>query len=205
MRVAAGKVAARGTHIGHEEGVADEHRVADAIGHVGGGVAGDMHGAGGEGADVECFAVGKQVAELGAVELELRLEVEDLLEHALHGADAFADGDGSAQLPLQVGRGGKVVGVGVGFQQPLGAQAVLAHIGDDAVGALSGGAARFGIVVQHRIDDGTGAAGGGFVHDVGNGGGDRVEKGLDLWRHGGRLGRRTAGSMEQYIFFNNIV
>ncbi|KAG1322628.1 hypothetical protein G6F61_015184 [Rhizopus arrhizus] len=69
-------------------------------------------------ADAEGLAVGEQVAELGAVQLELGFQVEDLLEHALHGADALPDGDDPAQLPLQIGGGRQMVRMGVGFKQP---------------------------------------------------------------------------------------
>ncbi len=83
-----------------------------------------MQGASGQGTDMEDLVGLEQVIELGAVEAKLRLQVEDVLEGALDAADAFADGNAAAQLPAQIGRGGKMVGVGVGFQQPRSAERV---------------------------------------------------------------------------------
>ncbi|KAG1176550.1 hypothetical protein G6F57_022382 [Rhizopus arrhizus] len=56
--------------------------------------------------------------------------------------------------------------MGVGFQQPLGGQPRLAHKSRHGVRAGGAAAPGFGVVVQHRIDDGAGAA---VVHDVGDG------------------------------------
>ena len=100
-----------------------------------------------------------------------------------------------------------MVGVGVGLQQPVGPQAMLAHVLDHAVGAGGAGAAGLGVVVQHRIDDG-GAARRIFMDHIGDGGGDRIEEGLDDGGHGGRsMGRaggpeweRSAGATLQLYF-----
>ena len=73
------------------------------VGHVGRRVAGHVDGGGLQRANAEGLAVGEQAAELRAVQREARLQVEDALEHALHGADGAADGDDAAQLLLQVG------------------------------------------------------------------------------------------------------
>ncbi|MNL80360.1 hypothetical protein D3C87_2071920 [compost metagenome] len=75
-----------------------------------------------------------------------------------------------------------MIGVGVGFQQPLGVQPVLPHVVHHPVRAGGVAAPGLRVVVQHGIDDGAGAA---VMHHVGNGGGDRVEEGLDMWIHGG--------------------
>ncbi len=97
-------------------------------------MAGDVQGGGLEVADHERLVRGEQVIELRAVDAEFRLQIEQGLEHALHLADRLADGDLAAQFAAQIRRGGQVIGVGVGFQQPLHLQAVLAHEGDDSVG-----------------------------------------------------------------------
>lgn len=48
--------------------------------------------------------------------------------------------------------------MGVGFDNPLQPQAVLAHIGSYFFSALGAGAARVGVVVQHGVDNGAIAA-----------------------------------------------
>jgi len=118
--------------------------------------------------------------------------VVDLGKGLLHRLDGGADGDVAAQLLLQVGRGGQVVRVRVGFQQPAALQAVLAHEGDDLVGRRGRGAARLGIIVEDGIDDGAVPAI-LFVDDVGDGGGGGVEESLDLWSHRGGMVRTGKG------------
>ncbi|MNE95740.1 hypothetical protein D3C80_1938720 [compost metagenome] len=80
---------------------------------------GHMQGRGLECADHERLVRGKQVIELRTVDTELRLKVEQTLEHPLNLADGFADRDLATQLVAQVRRGGQVIGMGMGFQQPL--------------------------------------------------------------------------------------
>ncbi|MNF77153.1 hypothetical protein D3C84_592910 [compost metagenome] len=91
--------------------------------------------------------------ELRTVDAELRFEIEQRLEHALHLADRLTDGDPATQFPAQIRRGGQVIGVGVGFQQPLHLQAMFTHEGDDPVGLHGGGPPGSGVVVEHRVDD----------------------------------------------------
>jgi hypothetical protein len=104
--------------------------------------------------------------------------VEDFLEHRLHRADVAADADLAAQLCLQVGRGRQVVGMGVGFQQPVHRQPGLAHVGDDPVGAGVRGTPGLGVVITHAVDDG-GAPRDRVRHHVGHGKGGGVEKRLN--------------------------
>lgn len=108
-------------------------------------------------------------------------------ERLLHRLDGGADGHVAAQLLLQVGRGGQVVGMRVGFQQPAALQAVFAHEGDHLVGRGGGRAARLRVVVEHGIDDGA-VPTVGLIHNIGDGGGGGVEESLDLWgHHGGKI------------------
>ncbi|MNT73574.1 hypothetical protein D3C72_2122990 [compost metagenome] len=109
-------------------------------------------------------------------------------ERLLHRLDGGADGHVAAQLLLQIGRGGQMVGVRVGFQQPAALQAVFAHEGDHLVGRGGRGAARFRVVVEHGVDDGAVPAI-GLVDNIGDGGGGGVEESLDLWSHHGGRGR----------------
>ena len=77
-RVAAGEVGARRAVVGHEEGVADEHRVADHVGQVGRACGRDVHHDRSIVAEPEALAVLEQLVELRAVARELRAVVEDL-------------------------------------------------------------------------------------------------------------------------------
>ena len=103
--IAAGEVGTRGTIVGHEHRVADEHRIADHIGIVCGGVAGDVQDRHGNLADPELVAVLPQLIEIRPVALEVATRVEQLAEIALHGDDMLADRNFSAQLVLQIGGG----------------------------------------------------------------------------------------------------
>lgn len=129
--VTAGKVAARGAVVRHEERVADEGggagAVADDIGHAGRRMAWRMHGPRLQPADGKGLAVVQQAVELAAVAAEITASVEDAPEHLLHGGDTAADGDASAEQPLQIRRGRQVVGVNVGLQAPLHRGAQFAH------------------------------------------------------------------------------
>ena len=116
--VAAGEIAARRTAVGHEDRIADEERIADKIGHAVAGVTGHGDHPHFGLAETEGFVVGEQVIELRAVGGEIRFQVEDRLEGRLHLADAFADADAATALRLQPGRGGEVIGVRMGFQDP---------------------------------------------------------------------------------------
>src|SRR3954452_14220605 len=103
--VAAREVCPRRAAVGHEEGVADEGGVAHQVGAAGGRVARRVEDAGLLPADREGLAILEQVVELGAVRVEGALEVEYVLEDALHLGDPRADTDLAAQVPLEVTRG----------------------------------------------------------------------------------------------------
>ena len=91
-----------------------------------------VQGAGGQGADGEFLIRLEQAAELRPVLLSLARE--DVRERVLHGADARTDADAPADLLLQIGRGGQMVGMGVRLQQPLHCQPAFAHEVHHAVG-----------------------------------------------------------------------
>ena len=184
---AAGKIAAGRTHVGHEQGVADKHGVADLVGQVGRRMARHVQRAHFQRADMEHLVGCEQLVELRAVGGGALLVI-NIGKRLLHRLDRRADGHFAAQLPLQIGRGRQVVGVGVGFQQPAARQLVFAHKGDHLVGRGGGRAARFRIVVEHRIDHGAGAAF-ALVHHIGDGGGGGVEEGLYVGRHHGGVVR----------------
>ncbi|MNR12406.1 hypothetical protein D3C85_1287590 [compost metagenome] len=152
------------------------------IGHVGRRVAGHRDGLRLQLADGKGVAIGKKVVKLPTVGGEAGFEIENALEHALHAVDLLADGDAAAQLLFQVGGGGQVVGVGVGFDDPVQRQLLLAHEVQQPVGGGGGGAPGLGIVVQHRVDDRRMAAA-LVVHHIADGPGDGIETGVDLGIH----------------------
>jgi hypothetical protein len=76
----------------------------------------------GELAHQDGIAIGKQMVELRAVQLEAGFHVEDAFEHFLHAADVVTNGGLAAHVLLQIRRCGQVVGMGMGFQNPLDRQ-----------------------------------------------------------------------------------
>lgn len=183
MRVAAREVAAGSAVVGHEQGIADEGGVADQVGHAGRGMAGGVDGPGLDVADPERLAVVEQVVELAAVGGELRLGVEQLAEGVLHHGDVVADGQGAAELLLEEVSGAEVIGMNVGLEDPLHAQALFAHMGDEAIGAVVRGAPGGGIVVQYGVNKRALAAL-RIAHHVAVGEGGRIEEGFDMGIHG---------------------
>ncbi|MNF23418.1 hypothetical protein D3C84_39990 [compost metagenome] len=121
--------------------------------------------------------------ELGTVDAKGGLQIEQCLEHVLDLADRLAYGDLAAQFPPQIRRGGQVIGVGVGFQQPLHLQVTGADEGDDVVGLGGCGTPGCCVVVEHRIDNRTLPAISLIDHvAVGRGGG--VEESFNQCGHG---------------------
>ena len=70
-------------------------------------------------ADAETVAIFPKAIKVRAVALEVGTGIEQLAECLLHDDDVLADGDLSADLLLQIGRGREVIGVGVGLQMPV--------------------------------------------------------------------------------------
>ena len=70
-------------------------------------------------ADRVGVAVLEQAVELAAVALELGAFVEDLAEGLLNDGDLVADAELAAELLLDVGRGGEVIGMNMRFDQPF--------------------------------------------------------------------------------------
>ena len=119
------------------------------------------------------------MVELRTVGLEARLQVEDALEHLLHGGDVMANGSLAAELCLQVGRGGQVVGMGMGFKNPGYLEVIGANVVHHLVGRGVARAAGLGVVVEHRVDDGAGRAV-PLVNNIGDGPGGLVKNAVDL-------------------------
>jgi hypothetical protein len=146
-------------------------------------MAGRVHREAGHSADLVGVAVVEQPVELRAVALELGAFVEDLAEGVLHHGDVAPDADLAAQLPLDIGRGGQVVGVDMGLDQPFQRQAPVADMGDQLVGMVIGDAAGGIVDVHHGIDDGAGVRS-GVLHHIADGVRGGIEEALHLGLYG---------------------
>jgi hypothetical protein len=119
------------------------------------------------------------VVELRTVGLEARLQVEDALEHLLHGGDVMANGGFAAELRLQVGRGRQVVRMGMGFKNPGYFEVIGPNVVHHLVSRRMARAAGLGVVVEYRVDDGAGRAR-PLVNNVGDGPSGLVKNAVDL-------------------------
>ena len=95
-----------------------------------------------------------RIVKLPAIDRKTRFQIEDAFEHLLYRRDACAHGRLPAQLGFQVRRGTQVVGMCMGFQNPVHLQALTAHKLNHLVSRSGAGTPRLGVKVQHRIDDG---------------------------------------------------
>ena len=179
---AAGKVAPRRAEIWHEQRIAHKGGITDHIGQAGGRMTGRVQHIAAHLADHEGIALGKKLVELAAVALELRALVEDLAECILHNLNPVADADLAPDTFLQVWRCGQMVGMDMGFQQPLHVKALGLDESDDLVCGFRICPTRSIIEIQHGIDDGAGATRRVFYH-IGHGICGFVEKGCDIWFH----------------------
>ncbi len=132
---AARKVATGSTDIGQKQGVTHKYaQPLNVIGHIGRCVAGYVQGLYLKDTDLELLLILEQRIEGCAVGLDFGLYIEDATERGLHLLDVLADGDFAAHLFLQPDRSGQMVGMGVGFQNPLHLQLMLAHKIHDLLG-----------------------------------------------------------------------
>lgn len=76
-----------------------------------------------------------------------------------------------------------MIGVGVGFNDPIDFETQFLDGGDDQVGIRSLGASGFGVVIEHRVDDGSVTVG-AVVDEMTDGTGLGVVETLDVWGHG---------------------
>jgi hypothetical protein len=95
---------------------------------------------------LEQMVEGRTVGGHGAV-------VEHLAEHLLHVLDVLANGNLAAEHLFQIGRGRKMVRVGVAFEQPVHGEPLIPHEADDLVGEVGFGAAGGVIEVEHAVEN----------------------------------------------------
>src|SRR3546814_5740945 len=79
--------------------------------------------------------------------------IEQRAKGLLHGGDATADADLASKLFFQVRRRREVVGVDMGFKNPLNLGVQLGHPGDQRVGRRRRGMAGLGIVIQYAVHE----------------------------------------------------
>ena len=133
-----------------EERVAAEDVGADAVPHVVGGVAGEVHGSNLQAACSEDLVVGEEAVE--GYRVLYRGYAVARAEQLLYFVDARAyaglrPGSCLAELGLQIGRGAEVVGVRVGFEDVVDGEVLRGDEGEEGGGgggAEGGGA---GVVV----------------------------------------------------------
>src|SRR3546814_2424116 len=99
------------------------------------------------------FAVGNELVELRTVARELGAFVEYLPEHTLDGDDFPTDDELAAKLFLKIGRGRKVIGMGMGLENPVDCEALFPNMGNDLVGGLEARPSGGLIEVPHAVDD----------------------------------------------------
>ena len=153
LGVAARKVGARRAGIGHHQGVVDEGVAADHIGDGRQGVAWGEDDPPRQVADSKRITGLEETVPLAPVGREVVVQAVDVLPQLLDADDFFADRSGGLQLLVEIGRGGEVVGVGMGVQQPFDGQAFRLDVVQDGVGVAGRGRRRLLVEIPDRIDD----------------------------------------------------
>src|SRR3546814_5394479 len=78
---------------------------------------------------------------------------DHLAEHGLDGDDLAPDHQLAAELLLQPRCRRKMIGMGVGFDQPIDRQVLASHVIDDRLRRGIGGAPGRRVEIEHRIDN----------------------------------------------------
>ena len=192
VRVAAGEICARGPVIGHEQRVADEHRIADLVADVGGGVAGrvqhfDLHFA-----DLQNMSISEQPVEVGALGLDVG-RVEQWAKNGLHILDMFADPDLRAGSRLDQRSTAEVIGVNMSLEHPFDNYSFALDGGEHFLDRFGVDLARGRVEVEHRVDHHA-ATRRRVPHQIGHGVGRLVEKCSNV-----RLAHRDLPGLDLYI------
>ncbi|CEE78461.1 conserved hypothetical protein [Xanthomonas citri pv. citri] len=151
--IAAREIATRRARIRHEQRVARKQRIADQIRNAVAGVAGHRDDACFDTAKLEALVIGEQMIELRAIGTEVVRQCVLRGKGSLHLANSLADADARLRpVLLQPLRRRQVIGMRMGFQQPLQLPSVLLDGGKDALRRLAADDAALGRVVQRRVD-----------------------------------------------------
>ena len=122
--VAAGEIGPRRAAVRHEQGITDECGVADHMRHASRRMAGGMNSKRLHGANLITVAILEQAVKLAAVAPEFGTFVEDLAKSLLHDRNSLTYADPAAELTLDIGRAGKMIGMNMGLDQPFNASIV---------------------------------------------------------------------------------
>ncbi|MNJ49407.1 hypothetical protein D3C77_446340 [compost metagenome] len=178
-----GEVATGGAVVGHEQGVADK---GDAlaidlhhIGHACRGVPRGVQRARLQRADGKSLLIVEQHIELTAIAGEATVGIEQRAEDFLHLGDLATDCNLPTQRLFEVGRGGQVIGVYMGFQYPLDLATERFHPAHQLVRRRAAGAPGLGIVIQDTVDQCTVSAA-TVHHQIADGRSHTVEQCLHI-------------------------
>ena len=131
---------------------------------------GSVHNAALKVAQLKGLAILEEDIELGSILIEFLLEIEHLLESALHLRNVFADaGLGTGEALAEAGTARHVISVDVTFADVLNVELVLFAEGGNLVVVVGASAAGGKVEIHHRIDD-HGLAGVGVDDDIGESG-----------------------------------
>ena len=120
-------------------------------------------------AQLKSLTILEEDVKLRSILIEFLLQIEHLLECALHGCDMFADaGLGSGEALAKAGTACHVIGVDVAFADVLHFELVLLAKGGNLIVVVGTSAAGGKVEIHHWIND-HGLAGVGVHDDIGQG------------------------------------
>ena len=122
--------------------------------HTRGRMTGCIHGKCLHRADHIRIAILEQRIKLRSVALKFRTFVENFAKGLLDHHDFFTDPDFAPQAILKVWRSTQVVGMNVGFNDPIDSQAAVMNFGNQFIGRIIRDLARGIINVHDAINDG---------------------------------------------------
>ena len=128
-----------------------------------------MHNAAFEVAQLKSLAILEEDIELRSVLIEFLLQIEHLLECALHGLNVLTDaGLGTGETLAKAGAARHVICMDVAFADVLNVELVLFAKGGNLVVVVRASTAGGKVEIHHRVDD-HGLAGVGVDDDIGQG------------------------------------
>lgn len=158
-----------------------------------------MHDATLKVAQLKGLAILEEDVKLGSILIEFLLQIEHLLECALHGCDMFADaGLGTGEALAKAGTARHVIGMDVTFADVLNIELVLLAKGGNLIVMVGTSTAGGKIEIHHRIYD-HGLVGVGVHDDIGQGRSALVVKCGNSWfaLYGRRINNKEGGEQRR--------
>lgn len=159
-----------------------------------------MHDTALEVAQLEGLAILEEDVKLRSILIEFLLQIEHLLECALHGCDMFADaGLGTGEALAKASAARHVIGMDVTFADVLHVELALLAKGGNNIVVVGASAAGGKVEIHHRVDD-HGLAGVGVDDDIGQGRSALVVECGDGWfaLYGQRYGETRKDERESW-------